>query len=445
MGPLPLWGRGLGVRSEGDINITAAVSFHNVSKKFVIDHERSRSFQELVVNLVRRAGNHKPTREQFWALRDVSFDVPAGKTMGIVGDNGSGKSTALKLISGILKPTSGGIHVNGRVSALLELGAGFHPDLTGRENVFLAGTILGMRQSDMRRRFDEIVAFSELERFIDTPVKHYSSGMYMRLAFSVATSVEPDVLLVDEVLAVGDANFQKKCFDRIRSFQKAGRTIVIVSHDLASITEICNHALWLHKGVVQEEGAANQIVSDYLEFTSRGSGDGGQGSEGPRPDGEHPVRITKVELKGSDGKTKVFFRTGEELVVSIGYVALQDAPKAAFGVTIARSDGTYCYATNMRSDGLPAIDLQEEGEVQIRFNPLTLLPGTFFVHAAIFEPLKHTHYDFREHAAMFKVRSDRTDYGVAVLPHRWGTETDSMPGTDSALRRYLRGLDPEEQ
>ena len=224
------------------------------------------------MNLVRRAGNHSPSREQFWALREVSFDVPVGKTVGIVGDNGSGKSTALKLTSGILRPTSGGIHVNGRVSALLELGAGFHPDLTGRENVFLAGTILGMRQAEMHRRFDEIVAFSELERFIDTPVKHYSSGMYMRLAFSVATSVDPDILLVDEVLAVGDSSFQKKCFDRIRSFQKAGRTIVLVSHDLASITEICANAVWLHRGVLQAQGPANQIVSDYLEFTSRGDG-----------------------------------------------------------------------------------------------------------------------------------------------------------------------------
>ncbi|MGE5620767.1 MAG: ABC transporter ATP-binding protein [Sphingomonadaceae bacterium] len=414
------------------MTIAAAVSFHNVSKRFVIDHERSRTFQEMLVNLVRRRPGQDARRETFWALRDVSFDVPEGKTVGIIGDNGSGKSTALKLISGILKPTSGGILVNGRVSALLELGAGFHPELTGRENVFLAGTILGMRQAEMKRRFDEIVAFSELERFIDTPVKHYSSGMYMRLAFSVATSVEPDILLVDEVLAVGDASFQKKCFDRIRSFQRAGRTIVIVSHDLASITEICSGAVWLHKGVVRGQGAANQIVADYLEFTSQG-GDSSLDTHHSPLDAEHPVRITKVELCGSDGQPRVFFRTGEELVVKIGYVALDGAPTAAFGVTIARSDGTYCYATNMRSDGLPPVEVDEEGEVRISFAPLTLLPGTFFVHAAVFEPMKHTHYDFREHAAMFKVRSDRTDYGVAVLPHRWLPVAAGAP-EDSGLR-----------
>jgi ABC-type polysaccharide/polyol phosphate transport system ATPase subunit len=420
--------------------VQSAVSFQRVSKKFTVNHNRSHTFQELLVNLFPREGQGRvASKEALWVLRDVSFDVPVGKTLGIVGDNGSGKSTALKLISGILRPTSGSIHVKGRVSALLELGAGFHPDLSGRENVFLAGTILGMSQAEMRRRFDEIVAFSELERVIDTPVKHYSSGMYMRLAFSVATSVDPDILLVDEVLAVGDSSFQKKCFERIRSFQKAGLTIVLVSHDLASVSEICSSAIWLHKGELRSHGPANQVVNSYLEFTSLGDREAeGSSSANYRRllDEEHPVRITKVETRGADGEPRVFFKTGEDMLISIGYVALDGAPRAAFGVTIARSDGTYCYATNMRSDRLEGVELQEEGEVQIRFNPLTLLPGTFFVHAVIFEPVRHTHYDFREHAAMFKIRSDRTDYGVAVLPHQW-----LLAGTPAPEDRGLRSED----
>jgi len=388
------------------------------------------------VNLFRtRSG-----RAHFWALRDVSFDIPRGRTVGIIGNNGSGKSTALKIISGIIRPTSGSVQVNGRVSALLELGAGFHPDLSGRENIFLSGTILGMRQSDMRARFDDIVAFSELGQFIDSPVKHYSSGMYMRLAFAVATSVEPDILLVDEVLAVGDSAFQKKCFDRIRSFQKAGKTIVLVSHDLASVAEICSSVLWLHAGTVREQGPANQVVSDYLEFTSLGEGDPGTRGCGDggisNLDAEHPVRITGVDPLGADGASRLTFKTGERLVIRIRYVAQDPPPKAAFGVTLARGDGTYCYATNTRSDGLPPLELQEEGEVRIAFDPLTLLPGTFFVHAAVFEPLKHTHYDFREHAAMFKVRSDRTDYGVCVLPHRW--EDATTPTTEDTGRSAER-------
>ena len=215
--------------------------------------------------------------------------------MGIIGNNGSGKSTALKLCRAYSGRPPGAIQVDGRVSALLELGAGFHPDLTGRENVFLSGTILGMRQSEMKRRFDEIVAFSELERFIDMPVKHYSSGMYMRLAFAVATSVDPDILLVDEVLAVGDSNFQNKCFDRIRSFQQDGRTIVFVSHDLSSITEVCSSVIWLQRGSVRAHGAANQVVNDYLEFTST-AGRSTLQEEAVVPSEEHPVRITKVDL-----------------------------------------------------------------------------------------------------------------------------------------------------
>ena len=372
----------------------------------------------MAVNLLRR----KSDREQFWALRDVSFEVPVGQTVGIIGNNGSGKSTALKLISGIIKPTSGTLTVNGRVSALLELGAGFHPDLTGRENVFLAGTILGMRQGEMKRRFDEIVDFSEMEQFIDTPVKHYSSGMYMRLAFAVATSVDPDILLVDEVLAVGDSSFQKKCYDRIRSFQKAGRTIVIVSHDLASVTETCSTIVWLHKGSVRQIGTSNQVVTDYLEFTSAHGRS--LSEEAPTPGdltAERPVRITKVDVLGSEGTPRFLFRTGEELVVSIGYIASELAHKAGFGVTVVRSDGTYCYATNTQGDIERGVVLKTEGEVRVSFNPLTLLPGTFFIHATVFERRTHAHYDFREHAAMFKVRSDLADHGICILPHEWQT------------------------
>lgn len=409
---------------EGATKIASAVAFRGVSKKFVIDKGKSRSFQEVFVNLFRP----KAGAEQFWALRDVSFDVHAGKTVGIIGNNGSGKSTALKLISGILRPTAGTLQVNGRVSALLELGAGFHPDLSGRENVFLSGTILGMRQSEMKRRFDEIVAFSEMENFIEMPVKHYSSGMYMRLAFAVATSVEPDILLVDEVLAVGDSNFKKKCFDRIKSFQKDGRTIVFISHDLSSVTEISSSVIWLHKGVVRAHGAANQVVNDYLEWASV-NGRSALQEETITATSEQPVRITRVDLQGADGDSRIDFRTGEELVISISYVCADPTLTAGFGVTIARSDGTYCYATNTRTDGIPPVELKNEGEIKLSLKPLTLLAGTFFIHVAIFEPMRHGYYDFREHAAMFKVQSSRNDFGVAILPHKWHPDVSSLPPT----------------
>ena len=219
----------------------SVIRFDSVSKEFILRHERSRSFQELFLNMLRlqRVG----TREKFWVLRDVSFEVKPGEMVGIVGDNGAGKSTLLKLISHIIEPTSGHIEVNGRVSALLELGAGFHPDLTGRENIYLNGSILGFSRTEVDHIYDDILEFSELERFIDVPVKHYSSGMYMRLGFSIAIHVRPDILLVDEILAVGDQAFQLRCLDKINEMRRRGITIILVTHDLDTVREMVGRAL----------------------------------------------------------------------------------------------------------------------------------------------------------------------------------------------------------
>lgn len=239
----------------------AAIKLDRVSKRFIIHHQRPRSFQEAMVNFFSRRNG---TREEFWALKDVSFQVEEGETFGIVGPNGSGKSTILKLATKILEPTSGAVSVRGRTSALIELGAGFHPDLTGRENVFLLGSILGLGSKEMKKRFDSIVAFSGLERFIDTPVRHYSSGMYMRLGFTVAFSVDPDILIIDEVLAVGDMAFQEKCLSALEGLQKEGKTILMVSHDLDMVRRFCRRALFLHQGEVRACGSVEDVVSHYL-------------------------------------------------------------------------------------------------------------------------------------------------------------------------------------
>ena len=243
--------------------VTEAIIFDNVSKRFIIHHERNRSFQDVVVNLFRSKG----TREEFWALRNVSFVVRQGETVGIIGENGSGKSTTLKLISRIIEPTAGKVAINGTLSSLLELGAGFHPELNGRENVFLNGSLLGFSRREMRGKFDEIVAFSELERFIDVPVKHYSSGMYMRLAFGIAINVDPDILLIDEVLAVGDTAFQDKCLQKIRDFRRQGKTILFVSHALETVQNICDRAIWLDHGSIKAAGESKQVVSEYMRQT----------------------------------------------------------------------------------------------------------------------------------------------------------------------------------
>jgi lipopolysaccharide transport system ATP-binding protein len=242
--------------------MSVAVSFDDVSKRFVLRHERAYTVLESMIGLV------KPTRrriEEFWALRDVSFEIVAGETFGIIGPNGAGKSTVLKLMARILEPTSGEVTVRGRISPLLELGAGFHPELTGRENVYLNAALFGVSQAEAQDRYDEIVEFSELQDFIDAPLKHYSSGMYMRLGFAVAANIIPDILLVDEVLAVGDEAFQRKCLRKIEDFRREGRTIVFVSHDLDTVRRICHRALWLDQGLVQAVGSTDGVIDSYLQ------------------------------------------------------------------------------------------------------------------------------------------------------------------------------------
>ncbi len=241
-----------------------AIIFDSVSKRYKIHHERVQSFQEALINFFYRKNG---TTEEFWALKDVDFEVDYGETLAIIGPNGSGKSTALKLITKVIEPTKGKVATRGRLASMVELGAGFHPDLTGRENIFLLGSILGYSARDMSQRFDGIVAFSELERFIDTPLKHYSSGMSMRLGFSIIINADPEVLIIDEVLAVGDLAFQDKCLKVLREFQAAGVTILMVSHDLELVVHYCDRAILLQEGQIAAEGRPHDVVSAYISAT----------------------------------------------------------------------------------------------------------------------------------------------------------------------------------
>jgi len=245
--------------------MSVVVSFDHVSKRFILHHERAYTLLESMIGLV------KPTRrsiEEFWVLKDVSFEIRTGETFGIIGPNGAGKSTVLKLMARIIEPTSGEVTVRGRISPLLELGAGFHPELTGRENVYLNAALFGISQAEAEDRYDEIVEFSELQDIIDVPLKHYSSGMYMRLGFAVAANIIPDILLVDEVLAVGDEAFQRKCLRRIEEFRTEGRTIVFVSHDLDTVRRICQRTLWLDHATVQAVGPTDDVVNAYLHHVN---------------------------------------------------------------------------------------------------------------------------------------------------------------------------------
>ncbi len=237
------------------------IRFIDVYKRYLLEHDRPRSFQELVLQWFGQ--ERQPTREELWALDDVSFDIEPGEAVGIIGANGSGKSTCLKLMTRILRPTSGRVDVSGRVSGLLELGAGFHPELTGRDNIYLNGSLMGLSRRDVAARFEEIVAFAELERFIDVQVKAYSSGMAMRLGFAIAISVSPDTLLVDEALAVGDQRFQEKCLDRVEEMRADGVTIVFVSHALDMVRSLCDRALWMDTGRLVADGPVNEVVDQY--------------------------------------------------------------------------------------------------------------------------------------------------------------------------------------
>lgn len=234
-----------------------AVHVSDVSKKFRLYHERNQSLKSAIMR--RKISVH----EDFWALRDITFDVPTGSTFGLIGSNGSGKSTLLKCLAKILYPETGTITANGKVAALLEVGSGFHPELSGRENVFLNGSILGMSRKEIQGKFDEIVAFSGVEQFIDQPVKNYSSGMYVRLGFSVAINVDPDILVVDEVLAVGDAEFQAKCFQKFDDFKAAGKTVILVTHSMGAVKSMCDHAAWINKGTLESVGKAAPVIAAY--------------------------------------------------------------------------------------------------------------------------------------------------------------------------------------
>jgi lipopolysaccharide transport system ATP-binding protein len=319
----------------------AAVSFRNVWKKFR-KGERFDSLRDLLPAVAKRLYSGKPTgltAQEFWALRDVTFELQRGDSLGIIGPNGSGKSTTLKLLSRILKPDQGTILVNGRYGALIELGAGFHPDLSGRENIYLNGTILGMKRAEIARKFDEIVAFAELEEFLDTPVKRYSSGMYARLGFSVAAHVDPEVLIVDEVLSVGDYHFQEKCFAKMREFTRNGTTLIFVSHNLTAVGSLCKKALLLHRGAPVFQGEVGEAIKNYYALYA----------EDTKSD---DLVITKVALTDADGKERDVFEPGETATFTVSLKALTDISNAHACMYIRTRDGQPLFdtATSRYSD-----------------------------------------------------------------------------------------------
>lgn len=379
----------------------------------------------------------------FQALDGVTFDVAAGKTFGLIGRNGSGKSSMLKLIAGIGKPTSGTVDVRGRVSALIELGAGFHPEISGRENVFINGMMLGLSKREIAGRFDEIVAFANLERFIDDPVKTYSSGMYMRLGFAVAINVDPDVLLVDEVLAVGDEAFTHKCLDKFTEFRRSGRTVLLVTHSLDLVTRFCDEALWLDAGRVRDQGDPKRVIDAYRldvaasenEQMAAREARTSLGASTAVPDGapadlskagrgrwgSREASIDSVELVGTDNKAGHVFASGTPLEIRLGVTAAQPLDDVVVGLGLFNADGICCYGTNTAIDGATGGALSGSGTVRIQIASLDLIEGSYTLDVALHRA-NGAPYDYHRSLHAFRVTSTVKDVGVFRPRHRWVVE-----------------------
>lgn len=407
-----------------------AIEFQHVSKKFTLHHEKRNSVQERIANILRPRGEG----EVFWALRDVDFQVPAGETLGLIGHNGSGKSTTLKLITRILEPTSGAVRVRGRISALLELGSGFHPDLSGRDNIFLNGSLLGFSRADMQRKVSDIMDFAELGPFIDTPVKHYSSGMYMRLGFAIATAVDPDILITDEVLAVGDEAFQRKCMDRIYQFRQQGKTILFVSHSLDAIRNLCTSAVWLHGGELKAAGNTLATIDAYLEWTNqkeqarlerervaRGEQIAETEEVETRRWGSREIEITRVELLNGRGQETSVFTTREPLTIRLHYMAHQPITEPIFGLALFHANGFHLNGPNTRFGGLSLGTLRGPGYVDYTIDDLPLLAGQYRLTAAIHDNSTTHTYDHHELMYGFVVQTGAIAerYGSIMIPARW--------------------------
>ena len=400
------------------------IQLRQVSKRFAMHHEQPRSFQETFIRFVQR--KRTPARV-FWALQDVSFEVNSGDCFGIIGPNGSGKSTLLKLVTGILEPTNGDIITNGRIASLLELGAGFHPELTGRENIFLNGSVYGLSRRQMMERVASIIDFTELGDFIDVPIKHYSSGMYVRLGFAVAIHIDPDLLLVDEVLAVGDAAFQHKCMDRISKFRAQGGTLLFVSHDLGTVQTLCNKAMWLDSGHVRAAGQPTDVAMAYLNEVAQREEDKAAAESVPAREvarqqwGTGKVRIVGVELCDGTGAPRYIFVTGGVLEIRLRYRVEGLVEDPVFGIAIHHQNGAQICGPNTDFGGLRFSSLAGEGEVVYRIPALPLLEGAYAISVAVVERGDSEMYDYHDRAYPFRVATgtSRERYGLMTLNGDW--------------------------
>ncbi len=429
-----------------------AILIHAVSKRFRKHTVAKKSYSTIKTSLLGKLFRSRYPRDNFvHALHELSIYVAPGSSLGLIGSNGSGKSTLLKLIAGIYRADSGTVKVNGSISALIELGAGFHPDFTGRENLYLGGVMYGLTKREIEQRMDDIIRYAELEDFIDDPVRTYSSGMYMRLGFSLAVHTDPDILLVDEVLAVGDAGFIHRCHDTISDFKRRGKTLIFVTHDLDAVARWCDEAIWLEKGHVRERGEPRWVIDSYLQqvqdaeerkLESANSGVEQSGHDvdpvtgsivevddmGGKRWGNRDVEITSVRLLDAQGNPKWLFRGEEALTVEVEYQVLKPIEDLVFGVGIVRADGLVIHGSNTAIDDVdapvPAADSIEtplRGRYRYQIDSLALLEDSYYLDVAAHRS-DGLSYDYHSRRYKFSVRTQTKQHGVYNPKHRWMME-----------------------
>ena len=410
-----------------------AIEVRHVTKNFKVYFDKGTELKEKLLFWKRNAYENRTV------LDDISFSVKKGEAIDLVGKNGCGKSTTLKMLTKIIYPNKGEIEMKGRVSSLIELGAGFHPDMTGRENIYTNASIFGLTKKEIDARLDEIIRFSELEEFIDNPVRTYSSGMYTRLAFSVAINVDADILLIDEILAVGDANFQAKCFNKLREIKAEGTTIVIVSHSLGQIEQICDRSIWIKKGHIEMEGNPKDVHMEYLnymneeridrlerertenqirEMQERKEKEEQEKRKNQKRYGSEDAKFTNIRMLDIDGKEQSTFKTGDTMILDLDYHVEKSVVDAVFGFGIFRNDGLWCYGTNTRIDRMDNFDIEKDGNFKVTISDLNLIPGQYWCDITI-EFGEGNPVDYYKQAMKFEVVSNVADVGVSRLPHKW--------------------------
>lgn len=405
-----------------------AIEVRNIKKKFKIYNDKSHQLKEKILFWKRNQYEEKNV------LNGISFEVKKGEAIGLVGHNGCGKSTLLKLLTQIMYPDEGTIEMSGRVSSLLELGAGFHPDMSGRENIYINASIFGLSRKEIDKKLNDIIKFSELEEYIDNPVRTYSSGMYMRLAFSVAINVNADILLIDEILAVGDANFQVKCFNKLMEIKEKGTTIVIVSHSLGQIEQICERSLWIHEGSIKSVGVPRKVHREYLAYMGELRNQqcseeylGGNSEEVekkfvPIPMENHTgsgeVRINTVNLFDKNGKECKVFRTASDINLRIEYEVMKKVDKANIGISIWRNDGICCYGISTKQDDIDYFSMNESSRVEITFQQVGLLVGKYYISIGVEDNIRNS-IDFVDKVCEFEIYSVDEEVGAFYLEHSW--------------------------